>query len=176
VPEEAKRELEEIKREILELRSRIEKWAMVKIADVGEMNTVYRKLGILARKLAMFNPNPEAVKLREEVERLMKRVEELRARAPTVTIPPVRSATSPTPPKRPEVSIPVARPAGPPVVPPPSPPPVVRPKTSGPTAVGPETSKPVAGGSSGAKSPEDPPEEYSITSTGPCGWGVDELE
>jgi polyhydroxyalkanoate synthesis regulator phasin len=118
VPEEAKKELEEIKREILELRSRIEKWAMLKVADVGEMNTVYKKLGILARKLAAFNPHPEAVRLKGEVERLMRRVEEIRAKTPTTTIPP-------------------ARPVRPPAVPPPPPPPVVRPKVSEATAVGP---------------------------------------
>jgi hypothetical protein len=118
VPEEAKRELEEIKREILELRSRIEKWAMVKIADVGEMNTVYKKLGILARKLAMFNPNPEAVRLKGEVESLMRRVEGMMRQQPKPPTTPI--------------------PARPPAVPrPPPPPPVVRPRTSGATAVGP---------------------------------------
>jgi polyhydroxyalkanoate synthesis regulator phasin len=123
VPEEAKRELEEIKREILELRGRIEKWAMLKVADVGEMNTIYKKLGILARKLAMFNPNPEAVRLKGEVERLMRRVEELRGRQPRVTTAPA--------PARPPVTLP-----------PPSSPPVVRPRMSGSTAVRPPPKSP----------------------------------
>jgi len=122
VPEEARRELEEIKREILELRSRIEKWAMVKIADVGEMNTVYRKLGILARKLAMFNPNPEAVRLRGEVESLMRRVESMMRQQP-------KSPTAPTPVK-------------PPTIPPPRPPPILRPGMPGSTAVRPPSKPP----------------------------------
>jgi hypothetical protein len=116
VPEEAKKELDEIKREILELRSRIEKWAMLKVADMGEMNTVYKKLGILARKLAQFNPNPEAVRLKGEVERLMKRVEGMMRQQPKPPTAPI--------------------PARPPVVPrPPPSPPVVRPRTPGSTAV-----------------------------------------
>jgi hypothetical protein len=117
VPEEAKREIEEIKRRVLELRSRIEKWAMVKIADVGEMNTVYRELGEIARKLARFNPNPEAVRLKGEVESLMRRVEGMMRQQPKPPTTPI--------------------PARPPVVPrPPPSPPVVRPRTSGSTAVG----------------------------------------
>jgi hypothetical protein len=122
VPEEAKRELEEIKREILELRSRIEKWAMVKIADVGEMNTVYKKLGILARKLAAFNPHPEAIRLKGEVESLMRRVESMMRQQP-------KPPTAPTPVK-------------PPTIPPPRPPPIPRPGTPGPTAVRPPPKPP----------------------------------
>jgi hypothetical protein len=81
------------------------------------MNAVYRELGVIARKLAMFNPNPEAVRLRGEVERLMRRVEELRGRQPKTTTAPA--------PARPPVTLP-----------PPPPPPVARPRISGSTAVG----------------------------------------
>jgi polyhydroxyalkanoate synthesis regulator phasin len=116
VPEEAKREIEEIKRRVMELRGRIEKWAMLKISDVGEMNTVYRELGTIARKLAMFNPNPEAVRLKGEVERLMRRVDEM-MRQPRVTATPA--------PARPPVTLPS-----------PPPPPVARPRRSGSTTVG----------------------------------------
>jgi polyhydroxyalkanoate synthesis regulator phasin len=147
VPEEAKRELEEIKREILELRGRIEKWAMLKVADVGEMNTVYKKLGILARKLAAFNPNPEAVRLKGEVERLMRRVEELRGRqprvatAPTPARPPIAPPPPTTPPilrpRRPATTTPTPTRSPPPVPSPTTPPPVIRPRRLGSTAVGP---------------------------------------
>ena len=70
-PEEKKKKIEELKRRLRDLRVRIEKWAMVKIADVGEMNTVYREIGEVLRELAKLNPSPEAKVLMDEAHKLL---------------------------------------------------------------------------------------------------------
>jgi len=70
-PDEKKKKIEEIKRRLRDLRVRIEKWAMVKIADVGEMNTVYREIGEVLRELAKLNPSPEAKVLTDEAHKLL---------------------------------------------------------------------------------------------------------
>jgi hypothetical protein len=75
-PEEAKRKLEEIKRRLRDLRARIEKWAMLKISDVSEMNAVYREIGEVLRELAKVNPHPETKPLRREAEQLREAVKE----------------------------------------------------------------------------------------------------
>jgi len=74
--QEKKRKLEEIRRRLRELRRRIERWAMYKIADVSEMNYVYRAIGEILRELSKYNPDPEAVRLRSEAEELMRMARE----------------------------------------------------------------------------------------------------
>ena len=49
---------------------------MYKIADVSEMNYVYRAIGEVLRELARLNPDPEAVRLRREAEELMRMARE----------------------------------------------------------------------------------------------------
>jgi len=79
LPPEKKEVIENVKKRLRELRTRIEKWAMVKIADVGEMNTVYREIGEIFRELAKVNPNPEAERLKKEVEELKKMLRNIKA-------------------------------------------------------------------------------------------------
>lgn len=79
--DEKKRRLEEARKRLRDLRQRIEKWAMVKIADVGEMNAVYREIGEVLRTLERLNPDPEAVRLKKEAEDLKRRVEEMMSAA-----------------------------------------------------------------------------------------------
>jgi len=75
-PEEVKKKLEDLKRRLRDLRVRIERWAMLKISDVAEMNAVYREIGEILRELAKLNPNPEAESLKREAERLREAVKE----------------------------------------------------------------------------------------------------
>jgi ElaB/YqjD/DUF883 family membrane-anchored ribosome-binding protein len=72
--EEEKKRLEEVKKRLRDLRARIEKWAMLKISDVAEMNAVYREIGEVLRELAKVNPGDSEA--RREVEELRRRVEE----------------------------------------------------------------------------------------------------
>jgi mRNA-degrading endonuclease RelE of RelBE toxin-antitoxin system len=74
--EERKRRLEELKRRLRDLRARIERWAMLKISDVAEMNAVYREIGEVLRELAKLNPHPEAERLKREAEQLREAVKE----------------------------------------------------------------------------------------------------
>jgi chromosome segregation ATPase len=71
--EEKKKKLEEAKRRLRDLRARIEKWAMLKISDVSEMNAVYREIGEVLRELAKLNPGDSEA--RREAEELYRRVE-----------------------------------------------------------------------------------------------------
>ena len=73
-PEERKKKLEELKRRVRDLRLRCERWGMLKISDVSELNAVYRELGEIYRELAKLNPDPEAVRLKNEVLLLMSRI------------------------------------------------------------------------------------------------------
>jgi hypothetical protein len=73
-PEEVKKKVEELKRRLRDLRARIERWAMLKISDVAEMNAVYREIGEVLRELAKLNPHPEAEQLRREAEQLREAV------------------------------------------------------------------------------------------------------
>jgi len=84
LPEDVKKKVEELKKRLWELRSRIEKWGMLKISDVAELNAVYREVGEIARELTKLNPHPavhgEAVSLIHEAHRLQFRIDQLRQR------------------------------------------------------------------------------------------------
>jgi hypothetical protein len=84
LPEDVKKKIEELKKRLWELRSRIERWGMLKISDVAELNAVYREVGAVARELAKLNPHPavhgEASSLIHEAHRLLFRIDQLRQR------------------------------------------------------------------------------------------------
>jgi hypothetical protein len=83
-PEDVKKKLEELKKRLWDLRYRIEKWGMLKISDVAELNAVYKEVGDIARELAKLNPHPalhnEAVMLMKEASVLQYRIDQARQR------------------------------------------------------------------------------------------------
>jgi predicted nucleic acid-binding Zn-ribbon protein len=84
LPEDVKKKIEELKKRLWDLRSRIERWGMLKISDVAELNAVYKEIGSIARELAKLNPHPavhgEAVSLMHEAYGLLFRIDQLRQR------------------------------------------------------------------------------------------------
>jgi hypothetical protein len=73
--------LEEIKRRLVELRSRIEGLAAAGKVNEDEIDAIHRELGDIADKLArpkVFHRYPEAQRLLNEVEELIGRIMELK--------------------------------------------------------------------------------------------------